>query len=633
MEDVSKSGESLASKLKNGLATAGRVAATGIGAITAAAGAAVGGLLALEQSTEEYRAAMGRLTTAYENAGLGANVAQYAYKEFYSILGDTDTATEASQLLAQLATNGEDVAYWTHIAAGVSGTFGDSLPIESLIEAANETAKTGTVTGTLADALNWGALAGETFGVTMRANTEANKEWNTAVQDAKSAEDYFNLALQECSTESERQALIMNTLMDAYDSAADSFWANNEALVASRDAQAQMDAVLAQLGQTVSNIRSQLTAEFLPSIANVATAFNNMLNGAEGADQQFSAAVQGLVNQGVSLLPQFLNFGTQILTSLLSGIVQSIPTLVSAVPQVVSSIVEALSSLLPQVGAMGVRLLEQMSTGIVEGLPNLIETLPQVVESILDFITDNLPAFLEKGVEMLNYFVTGIIDAIPDMLAQLPAIITSFVSFVVENLPKIVQAGMDILSNLVIGIIDNFPEIGNAVGQIMAAIVQGIIDLLGAVIDAGKQIVAGIWQGITSMGSWITEKVTGFFGGIIDGVKDFLGIHSPSTVFADMGRNMALGLGEGWDNEYDRIRRNIEGGLDFGTANVDFASSGLGVASAGMVNGISSAFQDTSGGTITVNLMMPDGTKFASYLLGPLSNYAKANGTPILNPT
>ena len=73
--------------------------------------------------------------------------------------------------------------------------------------------------------------------------------------------------------------------------------------------------------------------------------------------------------------------------------------------------------------------------------------------------------------------------------------------------------------------------------------------------------------------------------------------------------------------------------MNFGTANVDFASSGLGVASAGMVNGISSAFQDTSGGTIIVNLMMPDGTKFASYLLGPLSNYAKANGTPILNPT
>ena len=605
VKDVTKSGSSLASKLKNGLASAGKVAASGIGAITTAAGAAVGGLLALESSTEEYRVAMGKLDAAFEASAIGAEHARGIYNGFYQILGDTDTATEASQLLANLTDNVGDAATWIEIAAGVAGTFGDSLPVEGLIESANETARVGQVTGSLADALNWVGIS----------------------------EDDFNSALERCSSTGERNQLVMNTLSKTYEDASEAFYNSNDALIQTRMNQIALDNVMATLGQTVSDVKNRLMSEFLPAISNVATAFSGMLTGTEGADEAFVTAVQGLVQKAVEQLPMFLNMGVQILSSLASGIVQSIPTLISAVPQVVSSIVEALSSLLPQVGAMGVQILEQMSTGIVEGLPNLIASLPQVVESILDFITDNLPAFLEKGVEMLNYFVTGIIEAIPDMLAQLPSIITAFVEFVGENLPLIVQAGMDILSNLVIGIIDNLPEIGNAVGQIMAAIVQGIIDLLGAVIDAGKQIVAGIWQGITSMGSWITEKVTGFFGGIIDGVKDFLGIHSPSTVFADMGRNMALGLGEGWDSEYDRIRRDIEGDMNFGTANVDFAASGLGVASAGMVNGISSAFQDTSGGTITVNLMMPDGTKFASYLLGPLSNYAKANGTPILNPT
>lgn len=158
---------------------------------------------------------------------------------------------------------------------------------------------------------------------------------------------------------------------------------------------------------------------------------------------------------------------------------------------------------------------------------------------------------------------------------------------------------------------------------------------MGSIVDIGKNIVEGIWEGIQNAIGWFTDKITGFFSGIIDGVKGMLGIHSPSRVFADMGKNMALGLGQGWDNEYDRIRRDIEGGMDFGTASVDFASSGLGVASAGMVNGVSASVQGAgmSGWSITVNLMMPDGTKFASYLLGPLSNYAKANGTPILHPT
>lgn len=607
VKDVSKSGGSLASKLKNGLASAGKVAAAGIGAITAAAGAAVGGLLALESSTEEYRVAQGKLNTAFEAAGYGAETAQQAYNSFYGILGDTDTATEASQLLAKLADSAEDVSTWTDIAAGVAGTFGDSLPIEGLIEASNETAKVGQVTGVLADALNWAGIS----------------------------EDDFNARLSACSSESERNQLIMDTLSGTYDEASEAFYRNNEALVESRNNQAQLDATLATLGQTVSNVKNRLLTEFLPAISNVATAFSGMLSGAAGADQEFASAVQGLVNVAVSKLPEFLSMGVQILSSLASGIVQSIPTLVAAAPQIVAEIGEALTELLPQVLNMGVQLLDQLVSGIETGLPDMVARLPQIVDNFLSFLTEHLPDILDKGVEMLNSLVNGIINTIPQMVASLPKIITSFVTFIANNLPKIIEAGINILVNLIAGIIKAIPQLVAALPQIIAAIVDGIAALMGSIVDIGKNIVEGIWEGIQNAIGWFTDKITGFFSGIIDGVKGMLGIHSPSRVFADMGKNMALGLGQGWDNEYDRIRRDIEGGMDFGTASVDFASSGLGVASAGMVNGVSASGQGAgmSGGSITVNLMMPDGTKFASYLLGPLSNYAKANGTPILHPT
>lgn len=651
VKDVSKSGGSLASKLKSGLASAGKVAAKGIAAIGTAASGAVVGLLALESSTEEYRVAMGKLNTAFEAAGYGAETAQQAYNAFYGILGDTDTATEASQLLAKLADSAEDVSTWTDIAAGVAGTFGDSLPIEGLIEASNETAKVGQVTGVLADALNWAGIS----------------------------EDDFNARLSACSSESERNQLIMDTLSGTYDEASEAFYRNNEALVESRNNQAQLDATLATLGQTVSNVKNRLLSEFLPAISNVATAFSGMLSGTAGADQQFSTAVQGLVNVAVSKLPEFLNMGVQILSSLASGIVQSIPTLVAAVPQIVAEIGAALTELLPQVLDMGVQLLDQFTSGIETGLPDMVSRIPEIITQFLNYITEQLPTVLDKGAELLNNLVNGILGAIPEMTAALPEIITAFVQFITDNLPTIIESGINILLNLVSGIIgaipdlvasipqiisaittgiaralpkiiqsgvsllqkfiegilSNIPALVAALPQIISAIVEGIGALIGGIVDVGKSIVEGIWKGIQEMAGWIYDKVTGFFSGIVDGVKDFLGIHSPSTVFADMGKNMALGLGQGWDNEYDRIRRDIEDGMDFGTASVDFASSGLGVASAGMVNGVSASVQGAgmSGGSITVNLMMPDGTKFASYLLGPLSNYAKANGTPILHPT
>ena len=227
-----------------------------------ATGAAVAGLtaafVALDGATEEYRVAQGKLNAGFQAAGFSADVARKSYRNFYAILGDTDTATEASQLLANMAKNEEEVTKWTRIAAGVHGTFGDSLPIEGLVESANETARTGQITGVFADAINWATKEGEKFGVTLKADTEANKKWNEAVKSASSAEDFFNLALQNCSDESARQKLIVDTLSKTYDKAADSYYANNQQVINARRNHATLDEMLAKVGDTSAKVKNQL---------------------------------------------------------------------------------------------------------------------------------------------------------------------------------------------------------------------------------------------------------------------------------------------------------------------------------------------------------------------------------------
>lgn len=306
---------------RSGLKKLGSVASTGLkaagaliaGVGTAAAGA-VGGLLALESATEEYRIAQGKLNTAFETAGYSADTAKEVYRDFFGILGDVDTATEASQLLAKLSNSQQDLSTWTDIAAGVWGTFGDSLPIEGLIESANETAKVGEVTGVLADSLNWAGIS----------------------------EEKFNEKLADCSDESERNQLIMDTLSSTYDEASDAFYRNNEALVEARDNQAMLDDTLADLSGTVSDVKNKLMSEFLPSIANVADAFSDMISGVEGADDEFVDAVDDIVDKAMNKLPEFLEFGTRILTSVVSGITKAVPRVVAQVPRIVGQIGEAI---------------------------------------------------------------------------------------------------------------------------------------------------------------------------------------------------------------------------------------------------------------------------------------------------
>ena len=197
-------------------------AAGGLVKAVATAGAALGGAwIAAIEGSREYRTEMGKLESAFVTAGHSSDVAKQTYTELNSILGDTGQAVEASQHLAVLAKNEKDLSTWTDICTGVYATFGESLPIEGLTEAANETAKTGILTGGLTDALNWAGIS----------------------------EEKFQEKLDKCSNEQERQKLIMDTLNNTYKDASDQYQETNKDVIEAQKAQQRLTDAFAEVGR------------------------------------------------------------------------------------------------------------------------------------------------------------------------------------------------------------------------------------------------------------------------------------------------------------------------------------------------------------------------------------------------
>lgn len=98
------------------------------------------------------------------------------------------------------------------------------------------------------------------------------------------------------------------------------------------------------------------------------------------------------------------------------------------------------------------------------------------------------------------------------------------------------------------------------------SIIDTVKNLPSRMLEIGKNIVQGIWNGISGAVSWLWDKITGFCSGIVDGIKGVLGIHSPSKVLADeVGSNMALGIGEGFDDNISRVYRDMKTAVDFET--------------------------------------------------------------------
>lgn len=528
--DIDESG------FKSGLSKLGGVAKTAlkgtvaaIGGVATAATGAVTGLLALESATEEYRVAQGKLNTAFEAAGYGPETASKAYSDFYKILGDTDTATEASQLLAQLAENEEDVSTWTDIAAGVFGTFGDSLPIEGLIESANETAKVGQVTGTLADALNWAGIS----------------------------EDKFNEKLAKCTSESERNQLIMSTLSRTYGQASAAFYRNNEALIQARENQILLDDTLSQLGETVSKVKNNLLSEFLPSIASVVTAFNDLVNGVDGADEALSTAIGDMVTALVEKLPDFLSFGVDVLQAILQGIIDNLPTLLDGLAQVVKEIFVALVELAPSLLDAGIELLKYIADGIKNGIPSLVEKLPEIISSISEYFTENLPSILDTGADILISLIDGIVSAIPILMENLPQILTSIIDFIVENLPEIIGTGVEILTALVYGIISAIPSIVLALPDVVKAILDGFAQLPQMLFDIGANIIQGLIDGFLSMVGNVVDAIGSVIDAIFGTAEKEAEVHSPSKRGERLGKNIDQGIANGLEGNAASVKSAV----------------------------------------------------------------------------
>lgn len=260
-------------------------------------------LAGLADETREYRENIGKLQVGFQTASYDADTATAIYKSMFEVLGEEDRSVEAANHLAKLTQSEKELSLWSNITAGVVGTFGDSLPIEGLTEAANETAKVSQVTGPLADALNWAAKEGETFGVKMKANTEANKEWNEAVKSAVSAEDYFNLALQQCSSEQERSSLITNTLNGLYSESAEKYREQNQTIMEANAAQSEYTDATADLGAKIEPVTNSIKSGFAGILSEISE-----LSGFDSA---------GISNQ---ISSAFESFKTDILPKILDGL-------------------------------------------------------------------------------------------------------------------------------------------------------------------------------------------------------------------------------------------------------------------------------------------------------------------------
>lgn len=549
----------ISGKVQSGLGKLGSIAGTamkGVSVVVGAAATAIGGLVtASVNAYAEYEQLVGGVDTlfknssqklqsyadeAYKTAGMSANeymstVTSFSASLLQSLGGDTEKAADyANQAVIDMSDNANKMgtsmeliqnAYqgfakqnYTMLDNLKLGYGGTKEEMERLLEDASKISGIKYDISSFADVTQAIHVMQESMGIAGTTSKEASTTIQGSLISVKGA--WENLLVGISSSDADWEKLI-NNLVETVSTA--------------------MDNMLPVVKSALIGV-SALVRDLFPSIA---------------------AEIPALISE---ILPSLVETGISVVNSLLTGMQQNLPALAQGAIQIINQLVTTLLSMLPQLLDMGIQLLMQLVIGIGQALPALIPQVVNTITTIVETLINNIDLIIEAGMQLLMGLAEGLIVAIPQLIDKIPIIIDKLLNAIIENLPKLVEMGMELVVKLALGLVKAIPTLVGKIPELITSVLQALRKLPEMVVDIGKNIVSGIWNGISQMASWLWNKITGWCNSIFNGIKDFFGIHSPSKLFSDkIGKYLALGLGEGFDDNIGKVYKQMQTAVDFET--------------------------------------------------------------------
>lgn len=308
-------------------------------------------------------------------------------------------------------------------------------------------------------------------------------------------------------------------------------------------------------------------------IVGIITAITGAIIYLYNTNEEFRNAVQNSLQIVQTMLQNMWEF----LQPLFDVLKEQLTILWNKLQPLFDFLKQAIPPLIVILGAVISAMLAVVTTAITIGTM-IINKVVDVVSAVITRIVETQQKIVDV-VTHLDYYIGYFIGLI---IGKVVKCVTDIWNFITVKIPETITAIINYIKELpgkiwewlkkTIEKVINFGKDMKTEGEKGAedtskSIIDKLKELPGKVWEIGSEVVKGIWEGMKNMAGWIQDRVGEFAKGILDGMKASLGVHSPSTLFRDeIGKNIALGIGVGFENTIAKVYGEMESAISNETA-------------------------------------------------------------------
>lgn len=419
---------------------------------------------------------------------------------------------------------------------------------------------------------------------------------------------------------------------------------------------------LANLQDSLTGLKTGMMTEFLPGLTSVMDGLSKVFSG-NGGIEEIKSGLESVISKIGEVAPQFFSLAETLILSLISGFGPMLPQLTNSIFSVLIQGITTVTSMLPSMMPSILAGIQGILSALLEAAPIITSGLTELIVMLVTWLSsgDTLTNFVNGLIDLCTQIADSIAMVLPVLLPAVVRIISEIALALTspENVEQLLNSVLLIIGAIVVAIWNALPEIWNLIVGLFTNIVElganfidnastalanwlgNIIPKIGTffsnigtkiktwftetvqkaaqfgldilnkfkelpskLIEVGSNLIKGLWEGIQNMTSWIADKIKGFGESVVNGLKSFFGIASPSKLMENViGKNLALGIAEGFDDEIDNVEADMVKDMNDLTGNMSATVTAYGAQASGMIDE-STTF---NGGNITLNVYGAEG--------------------------